>query len=44
MKPAYKMTALSPYPGEGLCMAFRTGGFNSLVGYFQAAVAVLHLP
>lgn len=21
MKPAYKMTALSPYPGEGLCMA-----------------------
>ena len=25
-------------------VTFRTGGFNSLVGYFQAAVAVLHLP
>jgi hypothetical protein len=25
-------------------VTFCTGGFNSLVGYFQAAVAVLHLP
>ena len=23
MKPAYKMTALSPYPGKGLCLAGR---------------------